>query len=53
MKKIPLYVWCDEVEQFRHIAICMKNECECEKYLKKLEEIKKGGKDESRQADCL
>jgi hypothetical protein len=48
MKKISLYVWCDEVEQFRHISICMKNKCECGKYLRKLEDIKKEMKDENR-----
>lgn len=43
-KRISLYIWCHGVEQRRHIAICMKEECACEVFLDKVDEIRNDGK---------
>ena len=46
-KRISLYIWCRGTEQRRHIAVCMREECACDKFRSKIEEVRK--REEKRQ----
>ena len=46
-KRISLYIWCFGVEHRRHIAVCMREECACDEFRDKVEEVRK--REEKRQ----
>lgn len=49
---VSLYIFCDHVDQFRHISVCIARNCPtCDKYNDKIMEIQYEAKKERDRSD--